>query len=68
MFFVPCGIFIKVYRYPYILFNCDVFAIFEASDLKETGVLFFISRITVQCVIDEFSFKWIKLSDNEKNL
>ena len=37
--------FIKIYRYPEVLFNGHVLAFFEASDLKEVRILFFISTI-----------------------
>ena len=42
-------LFIKVYRHPEVLFNRHVLAFFVTSDLKEVFILFFISRITVQC-------------------
>ena len=38
--------FVKVYRYPEVLFNCRVLAVFETSELKEFGILYFISRVT----------------------
>ena len=40
-------VFIKVYRYPEVLFNRDVLVLFETSDLKKVRILIFISTILI---------------------
>ena len=56
--FVPCDnwktmLFIKVYRYPEILFNRHVLVLFETSDLKKSYFNFYLdyrnTKVKIQC-------------------